>query len=129
MSKCLLSAFVTKEIHTINAKGKPLGRVASKAATLLIGKHKPNYIPHKDRGDFVKVSNVNKIKLTGKKAEQKKYYRHSGYPGGIKEISLKEKLEQDPAYVIKHAIQGMLPNNKLRKERMKRLIVEADKRG
>lgn len=114
---------MNRETHIIDAKNKTLGRVASRVATLLIGKHKPNYVPNKDVGDLVKITNASKIKLTGKKIEQKKYYRHSGYPGAIKEIPLRKKLEEDPAFVIKKAVGGMIPKNKLFKERMKRLII------
>jgi len=107
--------------HTIDAAGKVLGRLASEIAVLLRGKNKPNFVPYLDRGDFVVIKNVNKIKVTGKKAEQKKYYRHSGYLGGLKEITFKKIFEKDPALVLKKAVFGMLPKNKLRAKMIKRL--------
>lgn len=113
-----------RNTHTIDASGKALGRLATKIATILRGKHKPNFQPNKDMGDFVVVKNVDKIKITGKKLEKKKYYRHSGYPGGIKEASLQKIFEKSPARVIKRAVKGMLPNNKLSKKQIKRLKIE-----
>jgi large subunit ribosomal protein L13 len=113
-----------RKTHTIDAAGKVLGRLASEIAVLLRGKHKPTFVPYKDEGDFVVVKNIKNIKITGKKLEQKKYYRHSGYPGGLKEISLKKLFEKKPAEVLKKAVRGMLPRNKLRKEMIKRLKIE-----
>lgn len=110
-----------RKIHIIDAKGKSLGRIASEIAILLQGKNKPQYLPYKDEGDTVIVKNVDKIQITGKKIEQKKYYSHSGYPGALKEISLKEKFRKDPKWVLKKAVYGMLPKNKLRKRFIKRL--------
>lgn len=110
--------------HIIDAKGKILGRLASEIAILLRGKHKPNFVPYKDMGDFVIVKNVDKLKFTGKKLEQKKYYRHSGYPGGLKEIPLKKLFQQRPQQVLRKAVWGMLPKNKLRKKQIKRLKFE-----
>jgi len=110
-----------REIHTIDVKGKPLGRVASQIAVLLMGKHKPDFVPNQDRGDFVHVKNVEKIKLTGKKIEQKKYYRHSGYLGHLKEISIKKVMSYKPEEILRRAVSGMLPKNRLRKQRLKRL--------
>lgn len=110
--------------HTIDAAEKSLGRLAAQIAVFLRGKHKRDFFPYKDMGDFVIVKNVNKIKLTGKKIEQKKYYRHSGYPGGFKEIPLKKIFERDPALVLKKAVFGMLPKNKLRAKMIKRLKIE-----
>jgi len=109
--------------HTIDASGKVLGRLASEITILLQGKHKPNFVPHKDMGDFVIVKNVEKIKLTGKKIAQKKYYRHSGYLGHLKEIPIKKILGQKPEEVFKRAVSGMLPKNRLRKLRLKRLKI------
>ena len=113
-----------RKTHTIDATGKVLGRLASEIAVLLRGKHKPTFVPYKDEGDFVVVENIKNIKITGKKLEQKKYYRHSGYPGGLKEVSLKKLFDERPGEVLKKAIWGMLPRNKLRKEMIKRLRME-----
>ncbi|MCD6115307.1 50S ribosomal protein L13 [bacterium] len=115
---------IERKTHIIDAKGKPLGRLASQIAILLRGKHKPQYQPHLDIGDFVIVKNVEKIKFTGKKFEKKKYYRHSGYLGGLKEIPLKKLFAKDPALVLKKAVWGMLPKNKLRAKMIKRLQFE-----
>jgi len=117
-----------RKTHTIDATGKVLGRLASEIAILLRGKHKPNFVPYKDMGDFVNVKNVNKLKFTGKKIEQKKYYRHSRYWGGLKEISLKnffaEGYPRGPAEVLKKAVYRMLPKNKLRAKMIKRLKIK-----
>jgi large subunit ribosomal protein L13 len=112
---------VFRETHTIDATNKTLGRLASQIAVLLRGKQKPDFVPYKDMGDFVLVRNVEKIKITGKKMEQKKYYRHSGYPGGLKEIPLKTLFKKNPAEVLRKAVLGMLPKNKLRKKQINRL--------
>jgi large subunit ribosomal protein L13 len=113
-----------RETIIIDAQGKALGRLASQIAIFLQGKHKPNFLPYKDMGDFVIVKNVEKIKLTGKKMKQKKYYRHSGYLGGLKEIPLEEIFRKRPASILKMAVQGMLPKNKLRAQMLKRLKIE-----
>lgn len=113
-----------RKTHTIDATGKVLGRLAAQIAVLLRGKHKPDFLPYQDRGDFVVVKNVAKIRLTGKKIEQKKYYRHTGYLGGLKEIPLKTLFKKDPAQVLKKAVFGMLPKNKLRKNQIKRLKID-----
>lgn len=110
-----------KKTYTIDATNKILGRLAAEIAILLQGKNKPNYTPYLDEGGGVTVINTSKIKITGKKNEQKKYYRHSGYPGGIKEISYKKLFEKDPNEVLRKAIYGMLPKNKLRAKMMNRL--------
>lgn len=107
----------------IDASSAPLGRVATTAAKYLIGKYKPTYTAHIDAGDYVVVINADKLVATGNKMEAKTYYRHSGYPGGIKERSLKEQVEKDSIKVFEHAVAGMLPKNKLQSERMKRLKV------
>jgi large subunit ribosomal protein L13 len=113
-----------REIHTIDANGKVLGRLASQIAILLMGKHKPNYDPSKDMGDVVIVKNIDKIKITGKKLEKEIYYRHSGYLGGLKEIPIKRIFEKNPSFLLKKAVYGMLPKNKLRKRMIKRLKFE-----
>ena len=113
-----------RETHTIDATGKVLGRLASEIAVLLRGKHKPDFVPYKDMGDFVVVKNVGKLKITGKKMEQKKYFRHTGYLGGVKEVSLKTLFKANPSQVLKKAVLGMLPKNKLRVKMIKRLKIE-----
>jgi len=113
-----------RETHIIDATGKVLGRLATEIAILLRGKHKADFVPYKDMGDFVMIKNINKIKLTGKKMEQKKYYRHSGYLGGLKEIPLEKVFEKNSDLVLKKAVFGMLPKNKLRAKMIKRLKIE-----
>lgn len=113
-----------RNTHTIDATDKVLGRLATEIATLLRGKQKPDFAPYKDIGDFVVVKNVEKIKLTGKKKEQKKYYHHSGYLGGLKEVSLEKIFKRDPGEILKRAVYGMLPKNKLRAKQIKRLKFE-----
>ncbi|MDP1538529.1 MAG: 50S ribosomal protein L13 [bacterium] len=113
-----------RETYTIDATGKIMGRLAVEIAVLLRGKNKSDFAPYKDIGDVVIVKNVTRLKFTGKKMEQKKYYRHSGYLGGLKEISLKKLFEKNPTEVFKKAVFGMLPKNKLRAKMIKRLKVE-----
>ncbi len=110
-----------RETHKIDAENKSPGRLATKIAVLLRGKNKPSFEPHRDMGDVVVVENVDKMKITGKKLEQKKYYKHSGYPGGLKEKSMEELMENKPEEVLKRAVFGMLPKNKLRAKQIKRL--------
>lgn len=114
---------IEKKWWIINAEGKVLGRLATEIAILLRGKRKPQYIDFMDSGDFVIVINAEKIKVTGKKTEQKKYYSHSGYPGGLKEKTLKELLEKKPEDVIRKAVRGMIPKNKLGRAVYKKLKV------
>jgi large subunit ribosomal protein L13 len=116
---------VKRDWYLVDATGKTLGRLATEIAKILIGKHKPTYTPHVDGGDFVVVVNADKIHVTGKKLEQKVYYKHTLYPGGLKETKLKDMLKEKPEEVIKAAVRGMLPKNKLRDRRMKRLKVYA----
>ena len=111
-------------IHTINAENKILGRLASQAALLLRGKNKPTFQPHLDEGDEVIIKNVDKMKFTGKKLEQKIYKRHTGRPGHLKETKLKELYAKKPQEVFKRAVYNMLPKNKLRAGMMKRLKFE-----
>ena len=113
-----------RKTHTINAKNKVLGRLATRIALLLRGKHKPDFVPYKDMGDVVVVKNVSKMKITGRKMEQKKYYRHSGYMGGLKTTPLKKLFKEKPDEVLRKAVSGMLPKNKLRSEQLKRLRFE-----
>ncbi|MCK4420445.1 50S ribosomal protein L13 [candidate division WOR-3 bacterium] len=106
-----------------DVKDKPLGRVATRIANILRGKHKPDFTPHVDNGDCVIVLNADKILLTGKKREQKVYRHHTGYMGGLKEIPFLKKFEDDPEGIIFHAVSGMLPKNKLGKKMIKKLKV------
>ena len=109
--------------HQIDVKDKTLGRVASEIAQLLMGKGKPQFVRNLDCGDFVVVTNAKFVKVTGNKEIQKKYYRHSGYPGGFRVTSLKELRGTKPQMIVTHAVKGMLPQNKLRDRMLKRLIV------
>lgn len=118
-------ADVKREWYLLDAAGAPFGRVATLAAGLLIGKGKPTVTPHTDGGDFVVIINSDKLVATGGKSNKKTHYRHSGYPGGIYSRSLQEQLELDSTAVIVAAVRGMLPVNKLRKQRLARLKVYA----
>jgi len=115
---------IQRKTHTIDATSKVLGRLATQIAVLLRGKHKPTFVLNRDVGDFVVVKNVNKIKITGKKLDQKKYFHHTGYLGGIKETPLKKLFAKNPNEVLKRAVWGMLPKNKLRPKQIKRLQFE-----
>ena len=115
---------MNRQTHTIDATDKVLGRLASEIAILLRGKQKPDFVPYKNMGDIVVIKNIEKIKITGKKMEKKKYYRYSGYPGGLKEIPLKRLFKTKPEEVLKMAVFGMLPKNKLRSKQIKRLQFE-----
>lgn len=114
---------VERSWHLIDAEGKVLGRVATEIAQKLIGKHKPTYTPHIDAGDYVVVINASKVEVTGAKASDKLYRRHSGFMGGLREKSFEELLAQQPERVIELAVTNMLPKNKLRSDRMNRLKV------
>ena len=114
---------VTRNWYEIDAEGKILGKVAAEIAVRLMGKNKPSYTPHVDGGDFVVVTNAEKIAVTGKKLTDKKYYRHSGYPGGLKVRSLQEMLEKQPTEVIRKAVERMLQKNKLGSQMIGRLKV------
>jgi len=116
---------VTRMWYVLDASEAPLGRLSTKAATLLTGKGKPQFTQHIDCGDYVIIVNADKLVVTGNKMKDKKYYRHSGYPGGLKEATLADKMAKDSTEAIVHAIRGMLPVNKLRDERLKRLKVYA----
>ncbi len=109
----------------IDASGKTLGRLATQIADVLRGKRKPQYTPHVDTGDFVVVVNAEKISVTGAKRTEKKYYRHSGYPGGLKQRTLSEMLEKRPEEVIRLAVKGMLPRNRLARKQLTKLKVYA----
>ena len=116
---------VEQEWLLIDAEDQILGRVAAKAAHILRGKHKPTYTPHVDTGDYVVIINADKIRVTGNKGEAKRYYRHSGYPGGLKSESLNEVLAKHPERVLEHAIKGMLPHNTLGRAMGKKLKIYA----
>ena len=116
---------VTRTWYVVDASELPLGRLSTKVAGLLMGKGKPTYTQHIDTGDYVIVINAEKLIVTGKKLEDKKYYRHSSYPGGLKESSLQFEIEKDPTKVVKLAVRGMLPVNKLRDPRLLRLKIYA----
>ena len=116
---------VPREWHVIDAADRPLGRVATEVATLLRGKHKPAFHPSQDIGDYVVVVNASQVAVTGRKLEQKVYYRHSGYLGGLKETSLKDMLAKRPERVIEHAVRGMLPKNRLGRTQYRHLRVYA----
>jgi large subunit ribosomal protein L13 len=116
---------VTRRWILIDASSAPLGRVSTEIAKYLIGKYKASYTPHIDGGDYVIVINAKDVVVTGDKEEQKTYYRHSGFPGGIKDATLKEVREKFPERIIEASVKGMLPKNKLSPERMKRLRVFA----
>jgi len=117
---------IKREWHLVDAADKVLGRLTPQIAKLLQGKHKRSYVPSLDMGDYVVVINAKKIKVTGKKQEQKIYTRYSGYPGGLKKIPFEKLKENRPEEIIKHAVSGMLPKNKLRKKRIARLYVFPD---
>lgn len=116
---------ITRSWHVIDATDVVLGRLASQAAILLRGKHKATFAPHIDTGDFVIIINAEKVALTGAKLEQKKAYRHSGYPGGLRGIPYSELLEKNPERAVEKAIRGMLPKNKLADQQLKKLKVYA----
>lgn len=114
---------VKREWHVVDASGKTLGRLASQVAKLLMGKHKAIYVRYLDTGDYVVVVNAAKVSVTGKKAEQKIYYRHSGYPGGLKSVTFENLLARHPTRVIELAVKGMLPKNRLGRAMFKKLRV------
>ena len=117
---------VTREWHLVDAKSQTLGRLSTEIATRLMGKHKPSYTTHIDCGDNVVVINAAKVRITGNKLASKSYFHHSGYPGGIKEVSLSDELEKNPTDVILRAVKGMLPSNRLTDDRLKRLKIYAN---
>ena len=116
---------IQRDWHVIDASGQVLGRLAAHVAILLQGKHKPAYSPHLDMGDSVVIVNAEKVMVTGKKLQQKMYYRHSGYPGGLRETSLGRMLKTKPALVIEHAVKGMLSHNRLGRSLARHLKVYA----
>jgi len=114
---------IEKKWYVVDATGKILGRLASQIATRLRGKHKPEFTPHLDTGDFIIVVNAEKIRLTGRKLDQKMYYRHSGYLGGLKSMTAKQMLEKKPEEMIRLAVKRMLPKNKLARHQLKKLKI------
>ncbi|MBQ2699015.1 MAG: 50S ribosomal protein L13 [Firmicutes bacterium] len=118
-------AEIEKKWYVLDAAGKPLGRVASEAARLLRGKHKPIFTPHIDTGDFVIIINAEKAILTGNKLLQKKYYHYSGYPGGLKTITYKDMMQYRPVQAMEEAVKGMLPHNRLGRDQFGKLKVYA----
>ncbi len=116
---------VQRDWYVVDAAGQTLGRLAAQVASVLRGKHKPIYSPAVDAGDYVIVVNAAKIHVTGRKLDQKMYYRHSGYPGGLKEITLRNLLQKHPTRVIEHAVRGMLPKNRLGRRILKHLKIYA----
>jgi large subunit ribosomal protein L13 len=116
---------VTREWYLVDAEGKTLGRLATQIADTLRGKRKPQYTPHVDTGDFVIVVNAEKIEVSGNKLDQKRYYRHSGYPGGLRSRTLREQLERRPTEVLRVAVKGMLPKNRLARQQITKLKIYA----
>jgi large subunit ribosomal protein L13 len=116
---------ITRQWHVIDASGVVLGRLASQAAVLLRGKHKPIFAPHVDTGDFVIIINADKVALSGNKLEQKQAYRHSGYPGGLRSVSYGELMEKHPERAVEKAVRGMLPKNSLGRKTLRKLKVYA----
>lgn len=115
---------IERKLHKLDAEGQSLGRLATQIANLLRGKLKPEFQAHLDLGDIVEVSNIKQAKITGKKMEQKTYYSHSGYPGGLKEKKMRDVWQNDPAEVLRRAVKDMLPKTRLRNDMMKRLIIK-----
>ena len=116
---------VKRDWYVVDASGKTLGRLASEVATRLRGKHKPEYTPHVDTGDYIVVINAEKVAVTGKKATDKMYYRHTGYPGGIKEANFGTLINSKPQLVIEKAVKGMMPRNPLGRDMLRKLKVYA----
>ncbi len=117
---------VERKWYVVDAEGQTLGRLASKVATILRGKHKPEYTPHVDTGDYVIVINASKVQLTGDKLQKKIYYRHTGYPGGLKKTTAGEMLKNKPERMIELAVKGMLPKGRLGRKQGKKLFVYRD---
>jgi large subunit ribosomal protein L13 len=116
---------IERKWYLVDARDKTLGRLATEIARILRGKHKPYFTPHLDTGDYVIVINAGKIRVTGRKLDQKIYYRHSGYPGGLKSITLREQLVKHPTRALRAAVRGMLPHNRLGRRMIKKLKIYA----
>jgi large subunit ribosomal protein L13 len=119
---------VVRKWYLIDAEGKVLGKVAAKAAELVRGKHKPEYTPHQEVGDYVIIINATKAVLTGRKTRQKEYYRHSGYPGSLKSESYEKVIKRKPTFPVEHALRGMLPKGRLGRKLFNNVKVYADER-
>ncbi len=117
---------IERKWYVVDAAGQPLGRLASKVAHVLRGKHRPEYTPHVDTGDFVIVINAAQVRLTGNKLTDKYYYRHSGYPGGLSAESYGDLLQRKPGFVVERAVKGMLPKNSLGRQMFRKLKVHAE---
>lgn len=124
-SYCAVPGEIPQAWYVVDASGLVLGRLATRIATVLRGKHKPQFTPHVDTGDFVVVINASKVLLTGNKLDAKKYYNYTGYPGGLRAASAREVLEKDPERAFRHAVKGMLPKNRLAADIIKKLKVYA----
>ncbi len=118
-----MEKIIERKVHHLDASGKSVGRLASQIAIILRGKNKPEYVPHLDQGDIVDVKNITELTFTGKKVEQKKYYRHSQHPGGLKITLLKNLIKENPAEVLQKAVREMLPPTRLRPGMLRRLII------
>ena len=116
---------IAREWYLVDAEGQTLGRLATRIADTLRGKNKPEYTPHVDTGDFVVVVNAEKIQVTGNKLDQKRYYRHSGYPGGLRSRTVREQLDRRPTEVLRTAVKGMLPKNRLARQQITKLKIYA----
>jgi large subunit ribosomal protein L13 len=116
---------IERRWYVVDADGQTLGRLATQIADTLRGKGKPQYTPHVDTGDFVVVVNAEKVRVTGNKLDQKRYYRHSGYPGGLRSRTLREQLDRRPTEVIRKAVKGMLPKNRLARQQINKLKIYA----
>ncbi|HXH98079.1 MAG TPA: 50S ribosomal protein L13 [Gaiellaceae bacterium] len=116
---------IAREWYLVDANGQTLGRLATRIADTLRGKRKPEFTPHVDTGDFVVVVNAERIAVTGKKLDQKRYYRHSGYPGGLRSRTLREQLDRRPTEVLRAAVKGMLPKNRLARQQLTKLKIYA----
>jgi len=114
---------IEKKWYVVDAEGMVVGRLASRVAAILRGKHKPTYTPHVDTGDYVIIVNAEKVRFTGKKLEQKVYYHHTGYPGGLRKFTAKEIMQKHPERIIISAVKGMLPKNRLGRQQIKKLKV------
>jgi large subunit ribosomal protein L13 len=125
-TKTLKASEIKRNWHLVDAQSDTLGRLSVHLANLLSGKSKTDWVPHLDCGDYVVLTNAAKLKVTGNKADQKIYRHHTGFPGGLKEIALKDQLIKDPKEIILHAVTGMLPKNKLRDQRLSRLKIFND---
>ena len=124
-TKSLKSNEIPKDWYVANADGKTLGRFASEVAKVLRGKHKPTFTPHMDMGDHVVVVNIDKVRVTGAKADKKVYHRHTGYPGGLRTTTYEQMMDEHPERILKKAVWGMLPNNRLGRQLLKKLRVYA----